>query len=211
MSRLHDNSPMCSRLPKPVNAGFTLIEMLVVMVIMVLTTGLLTEGLSTTWRSFERLSARALITSSAQLPILWFEQSLAGALLYHPAKALVRGEPQTFEFVTAASPDDGRHIPQTLIWTISFLSQGNQKGQWLLSFKSEMADRAIAVKHFTVQPMFEYWDGQQWLMKFNPADGRLPLAARIIVAQQVWAMAKPGRPALADVPGEMGQFGTYVF
>jgi general secretion pathway protein J len=191
--------------------GFTLIEMLVVMVILALTTSLLTEGLSTTWRSFERLGARSLITSSAQLPLSWFEQSLAGAVLYHPDKVLVRGNNNSFYFTTFMAPDDPKHIPQQLNWAIKPFNSVNKETLWSLSFQSELSQKTLVVQNFVSQPRFEYWNGQQWLSEFHPKGGSLPEAARIVVDGQTWAIAKIGRPALADVPIEMEVFGAYEF
>jgi general secretion pathway protein J len=192
-------------------SGFTLIEMLVVMVILALTTSLLTQGLSTTWRNFERLSARDIINSSAQLPLSWFEQSLAAALLYHPAKILVRGEAKSFEFVSFASPDDEKHIPQRLIWRIEAKNEKDQNLKWSLTFQSETSPQLVTVASFLVAPSFEYWDGNSWLAEFLPTDGRLPQAVRIMLGDQIWAMAKPQRPYMADMPVELPFFGAYEF
>jgi general secretion pathway protein J len=204
---------MQSQQTRAIAAGFTLIEMLVVMVILALTTSLLTEGLSTTWRSFERLSARNLMASSAQLSVSWFEKSVAGALLYHPDKVLVRGQPHSFEFVTFASPDDVKQTPQRLVWRISSDTSYNtgQVTKWVLAFQSEMTSQFTQVASFVGEPKFEYWDGNRWLAEFLPVDGRLPVATRIIVADNVWAIAKSGRPVMADVPAELPVFGVYEF
>jgi len=195
--------------------GFTLVEMLVVMVILALTTTLLTEGLSTTWRSFERLGARSLIASSAQLPLSWFEKSLAGAVLYHPDKVLVQGSSQLFYFTTFMAPDDPQHIPQKITWSIesnnSGLLSGQQSLPWSLTFKSELTKQTHLVHSFATQPSFEYWDGQQWLSEFYPQNASLPVAARINVGGQVWAIAKIMRPAMADIPAVMAQSGVYEF
>jgi general secretion pathway protein J len=191
--------------------GFTLVEMLVVMVILALTTTLLTEGLSTTWRSFERLGARSLIASSAQLPLSWFEQSLAGAVLYHPDNVLVKGRSQSFQFTTFMAPDDPLHIPQILTWSIKSNNSNQQSLPWSLSFQSELAQYAQVVQSFAEQPSFEYWDGHQWLGEFTPTDGSLPEAARVIVYGQVWAIARIGRPPKADMPAELPMFGVYEF
>lgn len=205
-----------SKFNKRKTYGFTLIEMLVVMVILSLTTSLLTEGLSTTWRSFERLSARDLMTSSAQLPLSWFEQSLAGAVLYHPDNTIVKGDSQQFEFVTFNSPDDNKHTPQKIIWSIKVHSvqprlSGLNSDQWVLSFQSANTQQPSVVQSFTSKTYFEYWDGLQWLTAFSPRDARLPVAARIIADGRVWGLASPGRPVLADMPPELARFGEYEF
>jgi general secretion pathway protein J len=213
MSNLGDRRVMLCLPPKQNQTGFSLIEILVVMVILALTTSLLTEGLSTTWRSFERLSARDLMNSSAQLPVSWFEKSLAGALLYHPYQASVRGEPNSFEFITFASPDDIRQIPQRITWRLAtdrYYEEG-QPPMWYLAFQSETSKQFTQVASFVNQPQFEYWNGNSWLSEFLPSDARLPLAVRIMAGNKVWLIAKPGRPVIADIPVEMSVFGAYEF
>jgi general secretion pathway protein J len=192
-------------------SGFTLIEMLVVMVILALTTSLLSEGLATTWRSFDKLSSRTLANSSTPLTLSWFEESVASALLYHPEKALVKGESHRLEFITFASPDDARLIPQRVVWLIDVDNNSSQSPHWTLSFQSETSPQFTQVAKFFTEPRFEYWDGESWLNDFLPIDGQLPIAMRILVAEQVWAMAKPERPVKADMPGELAQFGDYEF
>jgi general secretion pathway protein J len=211
MLNIKDKLPMKNDKSGKFCSGFTLIEMLVVMVILALTTGLLTEGLSTTWRSFEKLSSRDLASSSAQLPLSWFEQSVAAALLYHPEHAIVKGKSHSFEFITFASPDDPKQIPQHVVWRISAENNSMQNNQWVLSFQSETSIQFIQVATFAAEPRFEYWNGQSWQLEFLPKDGQLPIAMRIFVAEDVWAMAKPERPVLADMPGELAQFGDYEF
>jgi general secretion pathway protein J len=196
--------------------GFTLIEMLVVMVILALTTSLLTEGLSTTWRSFERLGARDLMNSAARLSGGWFEKSLAGAVLYHPFYPNAFGGSQRLEFVSFNSPDDDTHIPQRLVWSIEPLliistAQQSSANQWNLVFQSENGKGREVVQVFSSAPYFEYWDGAQWQNEFVPQNASLPAAVRIIVEQKVWVLAKPDRPALADMPPELAQFGEYEF
>jgi general secretion pathway protein J len=189
-----------------ITKGFTLIEMLVVMVILSLTTTLLTSGLSTTWRNFERLGARDLMASSAQLPVSWFEKSLHAALLYHPHKPNVEGSNNQFEFVTFAAPDDPLHIPQQIIWLIE-----PHNNSWGLFFISKLAAQKILVKKFAEQPVFEYLYQSEWLQNFSPSDAVLPQAARIRIGQDIWAVAKPGRPSKADMPAELQLFGEYEF
>lgn len=206
--------------PRLTHTGFTLVEMLVVMVILALTTSLLTQGLSTTWRNFERLSARDLMNSSAQLPINWFAQSVSASLLYHPAKVLVRGEPESYSFVSFASPDDDLHIPQKLKWRLapksaSYKANGNidtyKTAGWALSFKSEISQDFIEIATFSESPRFEYWNGKAWLNNFRPDNGQLPVAIRIMSGDRVWSIAKPERPSKADIPPELPLFGKYEF
>ena len=188
------------------NRGFTLIEMLVVLVILGLTTSLMTQGLSTTWNNFSRLGARDLMNSHAQLPASWFEQSLKGAVLYHPYKVQVSGNANSFKYVSFNAPNDPKHIPQQINWSII---SSNLK--WHLAFTTINNDTPIIIRDFTSEPKFEYWFSQKWQPNFMPKDGRLPLAVRIIYEEKVWSVAKIGRPEEADLPAELPMYGEYEF
>lgn len=187
-------------------AGFSLIEMLVVLVILALTTSLMTQGLSTTWNNFARLGARDLLNSSAQLPLSWFSQSLAGAVLYHPDAASVIGSANRFEYITFMAPDDAKHIPQKIVWQLV-----PTDGGWQLAFSSESHPEVTYIKAFTSLPSFEYWVDQKWQAEFKPDAGRLPAAVRIIEQSNVLVVAKIDRPEKADVPAELPIFGKYEF
>jgi general secretion pathway protein J len=186
--------------------GFTLIEMLVVLVILALTTSLMTQGLSTTWRNFERLGARDLMNSSAQLPLSWFEESLAGAVLYHPDKPLAIGNSHYFEFITFNIPSDLKHISQKITWR--FVAMGNE---WQLGFTIDKQKNYVPVSVFDYQPKFEYLTEQNWVTEFSPKSGKLPLAVRIIYGNEVWSVGKIGRPELADLPAGMANMGKYEY
>jgi general secretion pathway protein J len=187
-------------------SGFTLIEMLVVMVILAMTTSLLSVGLSNTWRNFERLGARDLMVSSAQLPASWFEQSIKAALLYHPDIPSVKGNSDFFEFITFATPDDPKKLPQKIVWHIERNTHG-----WGLFFISRDASQMMLVKSFVEQPVFEYLQHKTWTQEFSPHNALLPEAVRIRVDQNIWVLAKPGRPEEADMPVELSVFGVYEF
>lgn len=192
-------------------SGFSLIELLVVLVIVALVTSLMVEGLATTWRSFDKLSAKGLSLSQAQLPLSWFEQSVRGAVLYHPYKPVVRGDSQHFEFITTSAPNDEKHIPQQVVWSIRPFNRNTGQTYWQLAFKAEFDNREVAIMQFELQPRFEYWDGQQWLTDFKPEESQLPTLIRIINDERVLNMAKALRPALADMPPELAKFGEYEF
>jgi general secretion pathway protein J len=187
-------------------SGFTLIEMLVVLVILGLTTSLLSEGLSNTWRNFERLGARDMMTTSAQLPINWFAESVDGAVLYHPYVPVVKGDAQGFEFISIKVPNDMHHTPQTIRWTIDSNAQG-----WALSFVSTFTNQPVSVKQFDSLPVFQYLFDGKWQLEFSPKDARLPNAVRIYLNNYVYLVAKPRRPVIADMPLELPIFGQYEF
>jgi len=187
-------------------SGFSLIEMLVVLVILALTTSLMTQGLSTTWSNFSRLGARDLLNSSAQLPFSWFSQSLAGAVLYHPDVPSVIGSANRFEYITFMAPDDAKHIPQKIVWQLV-----STDGGWQLAFSSESHPQLSYIKAFSSLPRFEYWVDQQWQTEFKPDAGRLPTAVRIVQQDTIMVVAKIARPEQADIPAELPIFGKYEF
>jgi len=191
--------------------GFTLIEMLVVLVILALVISLLIQSFSTTWRSFERLSMQDLAIKVARLPASWFTNSVAGAVLYHPDTSLFTGTRDRLEFVTSEAPDDDMHIPQRLVWRIDYQNINAQESHWTLVFESQLGGQSRTVMTFEQEPHFEYWNGQQWLLDFRPPSGLLPSAVKIVQNDVVWALAKPLRPVVADIPPELAQFGVYEF
>jgi general secretion pathway protein J len=185
--------------------GFTLLEMLVVLVILAMTTSLLSTGLATTWQNFLRLGARDLIVSSTKLPARWFRDSVKHALLYHPDKVLTQGSSQHFKLVSAAVPNDRRNMPQSLEWMIY-----EDASRWSLAFVPELGERVV-VKESTQAMEIEYWIDDQWQNTLSPKNARLPAAVRILENGDTWVMAVPGRPIEADVPAEMALFGRYEF
>ncbi|WP_102798342.1 PulJ/GspJ family protein [Bowmanella denitrificans] len=187
--------------------GFTLIEMLVVLVILSMTTALLAQGLQSTWQNFQRLGAKDLSQSSANLPVDWFEQSIRAALMYHPLKANAVGTSQRFEFVSAARPDDSLHIPAPMVWQLVPGESG-----WLLQWQAlGQPGSAVTVQRFSDNAVFDYLLDTQWQNDFSSQQARLPDAVRVRVAGKVWALAVPGRPVQADIPPELPIFGEYDF
>ena len=188
-----------------INGGFTLLEMLVVLVILGMTTTVLSQGLATTWQNFERLGAKQLSLSSAELPRQWFRDSVKHALLYHPYQPIVQGGPGRFRLVSAAVPNDPENVPTSMEWLIK-----EEGGIWSLGFSSEGAD-IIFIKNSMKPLKFEYLVQEDWQTFFSPEDSRLPTAVRISEGFDNWALAVPGRPGRADMPQELALFGEYDF
>jgi general secretion pathway protein J len=186
-------------------SGFTLIEMLVVLVILSMTTTLLIEGMSNTWNNFEKLGARDLSLASGQLPQLWLGQSISSAVLYHPHEPSVIGKSNYFEFITTRAPNDSLYIPQKIFWAIN-----NTKYGWTISFTTQTSSQPIVISRFDLQPTFEYLT-TDWTPEFKSKTNALPRAVRIRVSDLTWLIAKPSRPMEADVPVELPLFGEYEF
>ena len=185
--------------------GFTLLEILVVLVILGMTTALLSTGLSTTWQNFQRLGARDLIVTTSQLPAQWFRDSVQHALLYHPNKPVIRGDERRFELVSAAVPNDADSIPQMMQWHIA-----ESGGEWTLSLNAH-GKAPTVIRRTKSRLRIEYRDDGQWTDIFEPNVSRLPEAVRILEGDAIWLVAVPGRPLLADIPADIKLFGEYEF
>ena len=185
--------------------GFTLLELLVVLVILSMTSALLVQGLASTWKNFQRLSSRDLSLSVAQLPQQWFRESIKYALLYHPNEIICRGDLDSFSFVSSAVPSDPFQIPQKLEWLIT-----ESDGVWSLAFVAE-GEEAVVIKESPQLMQFVYLVDHSWVMEFSPDDSRLPTAIRITQGSESWVLGVPGRPIKADIPAELALFGEYEF
>ena len=188
------------------NKGFTLIELLIVLVITGLTTSLLVTGLNSTWNNFDKLLARNLTLTSARLPAVWFENSIRGAILYHPEKVAFSGEEYEFTFVSSAGPNAANGAPRSLRWQIV-----DQLNSFALVFFTAANQQPITIYRFASQPRFEYLMIDGWKQEFKDVAGRLPEAVRIVYDDQMWAFSVPHRPIEADIPAELPMIGKYEF
>jgi len=184
--------------------GFTLIEVLVVMVILSLTTTLLVSGLSTTWSNFERLNTRQLKINALELPKVWFNESFANALHSHPHSVTLQGAEKSVSFVTFSVPNDLSNTPQNVTWLIRTIESRTE-----LSFSSNGDEVVIA----SIPPgaTFRYLHSGTWENTFSYA-GKLPKAIRIITQSgEVWTESELHRDTEAYYPPELKYFGAYEY
>ena len=194
--------------------GFTLVELLVVLVITGMTTSLLVTGLGTTWQNFDRLSNKNLTISQGQLPKSWFIKSVNAALLGHPDKPMFNGTAREFTLTTFLAPNDELRRPQEITWLILRSNNGST-----LSYaytdgygESDNSDLTEDIWQFNSQnTSFEYLVNGAWLSEFAPDKGELPTAIRIQNSGESWALATVHRPEIADMPPEIPMFGKYEF
>jgi general secretion pathway protein J len=186
--------------------GFTLIEMLVVLVIVSLTTSLLMTGLSNTWRNFERLGARELSLSAGMIGASWFRQSIEGAVMYHPFSNDFRGNSSTISMITFNAPFSSEQTPQKISWRIV-----RKKNLWVLELIDSHQQKSYLVEEFDTQVQFEYLSGGGWQSQFSQERNTLPAAIRILVGNVEWIRIYPKRPLLSDMPVEYPAFGVYEF
>ena len=185
------------------NKGFTLVELLVVMTIVSAVTTLLVSGLSTTWENFSKLNNSKLTIASSKLPLLWFSNSVNGALLYHPKKSYFTGTSQSFTYITSLAPDTPKGVPTEVTWSLD----NNQ----LVYLNNEKED-AINVLTLKNKLHFEYLENNEWVQETSNNQGQLPEAIRIIDENNhILVMASPQRPTTADIPDDIRLDGELQF
>ncbi|GGW92489.1 PulJ/GspJ family protein [Alteromonas halophila] len=186
--------------------GFTLIEMLVVLVITSLTASLLVSGLESTWRNFEKLGARNLKTTAAQLPKIWFTQSVESMVLRHPNTSMFSGNATDLSFSTLTPPDMPGPGVYKLHWRLR--ADGNRTA---LLYRHDTEETYTSLGYVDGSGVFEYLTSQGWQRAYSPSNGRIPEAIRIQSNNQEWVMALPIRPTDAEMPAELRAFGKYEF
>lgn len=186
--------------------GFTLIEMLVVLVITALTATILVSGLETTWRNFEKLSSNYLQKTSAQLPKQWFAQSMEGVILRQHTKSLFSGDEESINFYTVSPPNNTDGIVKNCNWLLQSFEA--KSVDLLISCNNESA---TTIAQLSEGAIFEYLTQQGWLRNFQGNPGQIPKAVRITSNSRTWVTAVTGRPSFADVPAEIPITGQYEF
>ena len=192
------------------NMGFTLVELLVVLVITGMTTSLLVTGLGSTWQNFGRLSQKNLTINQGQIPKSWFLTTVNSALLGHPFEKMFWGSRTEFTFTTFGAPNDPMHKPQKIKWS---LDNSYEHSYLQLTYRDDGEEETIDIWHFLEEAdyEFQYLSNGEWLHSFEPKDGQLPQAIRIQSEDYVWVLATIHRPENADMPPEIPLFGKYEF
>ncbi|BFT31553.1 hypothetical protein D210916BOD24_27290 [Alteromonas sp. D210916BOD_24] len=186
--------------------GFTLIEVLVVLVIMSLTTTLLVTGLSTTWANFDKLTAKNLRATSSNMPQQWFNQSYKGAVMFHPYEPNFVGTPQKFSHVTTTAPSAEHSTPQNITWQLTNCTSTVCDLQFSIN---EAEPITIAALSRTYQ--FYYLINGEWQEGFQPDNAVIPAAIKLSANNKDWTLVTAGRPVNADIPAELPPFGKYEF
>ncbi|OJF69423.1 hypothetical protein BK026_11855 [Alteromonas sp. V450] len=183
--------------------GFTLIEMLVVLVIMSITTTLLVEGLGTTWRNFEKLNNQQLVVNKGLLPKKWFIDSFQGAQLYHPFHWGFTGFEESVNFITITPPGIIKAKPTNISWFL--VSEGN--GQTLFLRTDEGENTRVA--SLNGQYHFEYLVEDSWVKEYVPDSSRLPAAIKITNNENDWVYTVAGTALAPPIPPSLGLYGDH--
>jgi prepilin-type N-terminal cleavage/methylation domain-containing protein len=195
-------SPFRNRCAKQL--GFSLVELLVVLVIVSATTALLVSGFSITWKNFSKLSQRDLLMNSNLMGERWLRESVNDAVLYHPDTPNFIGDAYELSFISKSVPWNSEHIPTEISWTLV-------EGESFSNLQISSLAQPIQLVDFPLDSQFQYLYQQRWQSSFAPSDAELPYAFRIVHQGNTLFYATFKRPGKAEVPPEMVTFGEYEF
>lgn len=185
--------------------GFTLIEVLVVLVILSMTSAILVSGLSTIWKSFERLSQKQ-INQASNIGISWLRQSVENAVMFHPNDSVFFGDARTIKFVTAMPIDDASGKPIRITWMLI----GDNETTELWHY-NELNNTRYKVYSHQQALSFRYLVSGKWQATFQPTAGVLPQAISLVTEQSTLLLASPNGPLQAIAPAEFILYGAYEF
>lgn len=186
------------------NKGFTLVEVLVVLVIVSLSSVLLIQSFNLTWGNLSRLNHKNLAQNSTKLGLLWFQQSIHKAHTFHPEDVVFEGNNNQL-FLFSSYQLSNQPSFYTYRWSI------NDRQLILEYVQNGQLKNTHAVAYLGENARFEYLIGQQWQSTFINLPGQLPSAIRIANTSDVLVTASPYRNIYADVPAEMQSSGKYEF
>ncbi|GIL41792.1 prepilin-type N-terminal cleavage/methylation domain-containing protein [Roseiterribacter gracilis] len=159
-------------------AGFTLLETLVVLVLVALIVGVLADGGSRLGDLRQRLATRVEGASDRAMRIGWFRQSVANALPDLPGgSGLFHGDAQSLTLLTLAPVGAAGGTPTILIWRLSEPAPG------LHRLEVQEGDRTLETLTWRgPRGLFAYLDaaGMQHA-RWPDADGAPQLPAAVLL------------------------------
>ena len=172
------------------NAGLSLLEMLVVLVLAALLSTLLIQGLGLFLSGMESVQQHSGRAAKALLPQRWFTATVAGMVPYLDPEKAFKGDGQGFEGLTLASLTNEPGLPLRVRWSIA--ADGSVR-------YAEVSEREDDGLEWVLLPepgaalAFEYagLDGQ-WRDLWQPAPMQrqwLPRQVRLVAAggQVLWS------------------------
>ena len=110
-------------------AGFTLIEVLVVMVLLALIGGVLFQALERAYRLQERFGTTLFSVQQGQMASDWYRQSVQGLYPDHPNGAgIFQGKPQEFSGLSTNPLNADYGIPTLITWRLR-VEPGNNSSE----------------------------------------------------------------------------------
>lgn len=199
------------------NKGFTIVELLVVLVILSLATTLLLSALSVMWKSFERLEQKQL-NDAANIGLSWFIESLDAAVQYHPSEPVFTGNVNTIKFITAKPLDIDPYVPSEVTWRITIRNDLGMASIYELWYENIDAKRNVMVYDSDRPLVFSFiTEAGQQSDSFATEQSEVPFAIILKALgnnannAELLAISHPTYSGVADVPPEMAIFGKYEF
>ncbi|MFC3121943.1 prepilin-type N-terminal cleavage/methylation domain-containing protein [Agaribacter flavus] len=195
--------------------GFTIMELLVVLVILSLVTTLLLSSLSVIWKSFERLEHKQL-NHSANLAAFWFRSSIENAIQFHPERPSFYGDARSITFFSVGAIDSETSQPTRLSWEILVAEDKHNQDIYTLRYVNRLSGEYVDTHKTDVPLSFVYAnENKEQSSIFRPERSVLPNAVYITAntesENQIWVVAIPKNRGPAEVPVEMATFGEYEF
>lgn len=191
------------------NNGFSLIEVLVVLVIVSLSTGLLTASLSTTWQALSRVSNKQL-TQTKTLPTMWLRESVEQMISRHPDVPAFFGDRTAIRFETLNALTSYNKQPEWVQWSIQ-----QRDNEYLLIYSSVRNEVEFEVLHSRYPLFFHFYHDEQWQAEFNLDTAHIPRAVELYELTPngpiSLSLGVPQRDTNPTYPPEYLTFGEYEF
>lgn len=185
-------------LPNPSNqTGFTLIEVLVVMIIVAMVSGVLFEALERAYRLQERFGTELFEVQQGQMAADWYRQSVQGLYPdYSDGRNIFKGKNGEFSGLSSNPLSDDYGAPTPIIWKIR---RNQQNGTSELLYIEEKRETAVLTWRGN-QAKFIYLDEQQ-----TPHDSwPPPLGLSTQLPKQIQLVAKDAGEPINIIASPMG-------
>lgn len=151
----HSSATRASQLNQ---VGFTLIEVLVVLIIVAMISGVLFQVLERAYRLQERFGVELFNVQHGQMAADWYRQSVQGLLPDYPdGRNIFQGKDREFSGLSSNPPSDGYGMPTPITWKIR---NNRQNGTMELAYLEGKQETIILAWHSN-EARFFYFDEKQ--------------------------------------------------
>lgn len=194
----HSSATRASQLNQ---VGFTLIEVLVVLIIVAMISGVLFQALERAYRLQERFGVELFNVQHGQMAADWYRQSVQGLLPDYPdGRNIFQGKDREFSGLSSNPPSDGYGMPTPITWKIR---NNQQDGTTELVYLEEKQETPILIWHGN-GARFIYFDEKQ-----TPHDSwPPPLGLSTQLPKQIQLVAKDAGEPINIVASLRGPVAT---
>lgn len=178
-------------------AGFTLIEMLVVLIIVAMISGILFQALERAYRLQERFGAELFNIQHGQMAADWYRQSVQGLFPDYPdGRNIFQGKDREFSGLSSNPLSDEYGMPTPITWE---MRSNQQNGTTELVYIEEKRETSVLTWRGN-QARFIYLDEQQTPYDSWPP----PLGLSTQLPKQIQLVAKDAGETVSIVAATMG-------